>query len=461
MDWDWIGYSIPYHRGHLDHPHERRRLKIEKDFYDFIRTHPRPKGPLTRLGFLAGHLDGWHGCRDTSRSAGLVWNNPDWLWDAREWGWDMLKVLLPNLKFTQRWPIAYPKTQQHWTTDTPYGKVDIVPSKSAVDVLSNYAALFIPGWHTMDEDHYTRFKEYVEQGGILLMAVPQLSGMIRRDVEPKPWRDGDVADLFGVIVKSKGHSRAEPIVKQDEIFGLPGFSKRENVRVRFGWTSVPLAEVDLKDATPVITDARTGSPILVEHKLGKGKAYLLTMWAYPGEPELKPLMTDLITHLAEATVGNIRVRGSEKINYGVFTADNRWGRDARPGKALTTIYLTDIDWWTLGKKEEPCTLSLGGRDINLHVSSGDILQVAWYGDIAVEPRDKMVYVEKIERKGDTYEITLQGAGTEEIRIHILAGEPVGVKADGQALQFKRLADNHGLSARVTLTGRNVLSLVVR
>ena len=99
--------------------------------------------------------------------------------------------------------------------------------------------------------------------------------------------------------------------------------------------------------------------------------------------------------------------------------------------------------------------------MNLRVPSGDILQVVYYGDIAVEPRDKTVYVEKIERRGDTYEIMLQGAGSSEIRIHTLAGEATKLKADGRVVKFTRLNDNRGLSARVKLTGRNVLSLAVR
>ena len=35
-----------------------------------------------------------------------------------------------------------------------------------------------------------------------------------------------------------------------------------------------------------------------------------------------------------------------------FSADGKWGRSTRPGKVLTTIYFVDIDWWTLGKKDE-------------------------------------------------------------------------------------------------------------
>ena len=38
--------------------------------------------------------------------------------------------------WTETYPIAYAKTQRHWTTDTPYSKVDMVPSKSPVEALA-------------------------------------------------------------------------------------------------------------------------------------------------------------------------------------------------------------------------------------------------------------------------------------------------------------------------------------
>jgi len=456
--WVWIGYALPWNRGHLDHMHEWRRLQIEKEFYDFIRTHPRPAGPVARLGFVQGNLDGWAGAR--AWYAKFVWNNPDWPWDTREEGWQLLKVVFPDLKFKFEYPMVYPKTQQHWTTDTPYGKVDLVPSKAPVEVLNKYAALFVPGWHTMDSDHYERFKQYVANGGMLLMAVPQVSAEVRRDVEPKPWRGGRISDVFGVRVAGKGKLCSQCVVKEDMIFGLAGFHRRAGDRIRLGSGGVHVADVQLTGARVVVADTQTGAPLLTDYPLGKGHAYLLTTWAYPGEPALRPLMTKLIAHLAEATAGPIRVRGSETINYGVFCADGRWGRDSQPGDVLTSIYLVDIDWWTLGKKHESCTLSLHGRDIELGVPSGDILQVVYYRDLAIVPDDKMIYIEKITQRGDAYQILAQGAGTHELRIYTLGKRAMAVQLDGRPVQFKHMAQQEGITLRIVLTGRNVLSLIV-
>jgi len=455
--WSLSGYALPHNRGHLDHPHEHRRFRIEAQFYDLIRCQPRPAGPVATLGFVQGNLDGWDGFLR------YLWRNPEWPWDQREAGWELLRCVYPNTRFQMVKGVSIPAEQFVWTTPTPYGKIDLVPSKSPAAGLDEYAALFISGWNTMDEDHYARFKVYVENGGMLLMAVPQLSDEARRDAPLSIWRRGEVADLFGLRVKGRGSTCTRAAVRQDTVFGAAEFAACDWARAggEIGGDGVPLADVELDGAETVIADPATGAPLLTAYQRGEGTAYLLTTWVYPGQPELRPLMEALVTHLADATAGGIRVNDSETINYGVFCVDGQRGRNARPGAVPAIIYLVDTQWWTADRHAEICNLSLDGREIPVSVPAAAMRHVLYFQVLAVEFEDIATYVEDCRAEGDTYTIVLQGVGRQELQLHCLDGDLANVRVDGTSADLHPHPAGAGYALTLDIQGRTVLQCTLQ
>lgn len=307
----------------------RKYQKILSDFYAFTRKDQRPSGgPMAPLGLLHGNLDGWCGMWDKR-----VWGQsetPEWEYGDAENGWDHFYDLYDRT----RWDAWQMTANQNRTGHPPCGQVDIVPVESRIDALRKYRALACIGWNTMTPGIYRKLKSFVRSGGRLLMFAPQLSTHLKRSGPFRMIRGGDVSDLFGVRIlgKSKRWSVGARFVAQPEVegFDLPVDNPPTTYRDAFCVDGkIPLAEVRLTGARMLACECKGGyavesAPILTEYRLGRGYAYMVASWCYPGHPALRSLTSMLLKSFSIAHQDkDLRVFAPSQVTYGVYPDGRR------------------------------------------------------------------------------------------------------------------------------------------
>lgn len=167
-----------------------------KKFVNLLKTDVRPEGgPLVKVGFLHGNLDGY-----TCFMGSSIWSQ----FDKEEWGigdaeysWKILDELSHGLDWHDF--INFADTNGFdCSRFLPYGTYDVVPIESPLSVLEKYDMLVFVGWNTMTEDIYERLKKYVQGGGHL---VGTMAHFDKSDVRDKRCglvgTDKDREEFFG------------------------------------------------------------------------------------------------------------------------------------------------------------------------------------------------------------------------------------------------------------------------
>jgi hypothetical protein len=203
------------------------KQKVTAKFYKHIQTHSRQGQPKVDFAFIQGRHEApftaISGCNANMKylyndEDRRVWGkngSPEEEWGHRqpEKGMHLLEVVAPNIYLTPLNQDAY-DTRKVFASN-PYGEWDFLPIEAPQDAYSQYKILFMLGWNTMAkkaegafdtlENDYERLKKYVEQGGVIVLSVPQLSERVDRKLfhdfeNAKLYNDGDVSDLFGVRI---------------------------------------------------------------------------------------------------------------------------------------------------------------------------------------------------------------------------------------------------------------------
>lgn len=169
---------------------------------------------------------------------------------------------------------------------TPYGQVDVTSfADDNVDanfLSANYKALLFTGWNTSSDKQYRELCEYVRNGGILFISIPQLSTNDTRNYSSYTVDElingGDFSELCGVKVLGKGERFYWATAPDRK--GELGFKHPR----RFGIMSMPRGNVEVVDPNIEVlaVEDEEMKPVLFRHKLGKGTVYFLNTWSYPG-----------------------------------------------------------------------------------------------------------------------------------------------------------------------------------
>ena len=384
----------------------KRFRRIFMDFHNFCQTHPRPdNGPKVSLGIVHGNLDG---------NAGLwnkwVWGQyigEEWKHNTPEFGWDYLHILYRQ----DDW---YHRTREgdiDYSGNPPYGQYDLVPIEAPHKVLRRYNCLVFIGWNTMTPEIYEKFKKYVADGGHLVMAVPHLSTQTRRDEDLQLYNRGDYTDLFGAIIKGKGTTvRAGHRFVADSSLGSYRFPNWGVSDPLFINGEYPLADVQLKGAKVLCTSSTNynrlekekRAPVLIENSFGRGKAFLITSWCYPGERAMEPLVKEILRVINSGEQGHIKLSGSDRIRYAVYEEDD-----------LATVYLLNTDF----EAAHVTNIWLGKTKLcSVSVESAEMRIAYLYKKYCFIPKSRTVHIERILREGEKYKLVIEGEGVQEIEM---------------------------------------------
>jgi len=407
----------------------KQAIAVLHDFSEFCENHPRPgNGPKVTLGIVHGNLDGYAG----------LWNRNVWGQDGEEWkggppeyGVDFVETLYRR----ENWYSNTLEGEHDFSGNPPYGQHDYVPIEAPLDVLKTYTALVFLGWNTMTPEIYEKLKQYVEDGGHLVMAVPHLSTQIRRNEDLSLINNGDVGDLFGVRIKGRGldltvgHRFVSDSSLENYRFPVWGICDPKFINGEY-----PLADIEVTTATVLCRSSANYyeqeqtqcAPVLTENTLGKGKAFLITSWCYPGERGMALFMRELIRDIAIGEQGNIRLAGSDRVRYAVFEEDG-----------MNTIYLLNTDF----EVTQHATLWLDGETIpDLAVPSTELRIAYWSEGLCVVPQDSSAHVESIRRKEDRYAVKLAGTGPCRLAVYRFTGAVSGATLDGVKLPVEMRDD---------------------
>jgi len=408
--------------------------EVMRDFYRFTSFQRRPAGnPRVAIGFMLGHLD----ASTFSKHQTHVWSvaEPGWEVGDAERTWDHFRVVHesepwytpPEMYYWQKDPVRFPR---HGTP--PFGQVDMVPVEAPLSVLESYKCLVFLGWNTMTPDIYEKLKDYVRGGGRLVMSLPHLSTQVHRKPELELINDGDLSDLFGVRVRGKGeeaiHVRFAPSLPAGPYAFPSGTSYLEGVSladIELAGAEVVATSVDLSGPNG-ISGAGPGQPLLVQHNLGKGTAYLLTTWTYPG-PHVPAFLTDVLRTIVNAEQGDIALEG-QLVSYAVY--DDKGASDP-----LAVTYAANMSFYN---QPQIPTLIVRDERIPLWVDAYG-MRVVWIGPkLLVSPRDPMVRVDDMKTQGNLCHVDLTAKpGRHEIQMEGLGTKIAEVRLNDRPLRLKR------------------------
>ncbi|MFH0963059.1 MAG: hypothetical protein V2A58_03505 [Planctomycetota bacterium] len=320
-------------------PETKRYRRELRNFHRFCLKNPRPeRGPAAAVGVVHGHLDGYSGL--WSRQVWGQFAGDHWKHGPPEWGWDYLEVLHRK----QSWSTNTVVGDTDYSGNPPDGQYDLVPIESSQKNLNRYRCLVFLGWNTMTPGIYRKLKRYVRQGGHLFMSVPHLSVETRRDRDFRLYRKGDFRDLFGVRVLGPGRvldAGGFRFIADSSLpaYRFPFWSATGDPKYIGG--DIPTARVKLAGARVLaVTKYQHRAeletwrePLLVEHRIGRGVAFLLTAWAYPGLRSLAPFVRDLLRAMVFAEQGDVRLVGTDKFRYAVYEEGRR-----------RTVYVLNTDF---------------------------------------------------------------------------------------------------------------------
>ena len=303
------------------------------DFGKYIKKDERPmENPITKVAFVQGNLDAWAGKGRTGAYLGAVsfcqYGREEWSYDTPEWSWSILSEIGEKRAW---WEFdSYAADGIDASALPPYGTYDLLPASAPGDVMQEYDLLIYCGFNTMTEEQLAKLEQFVENGGTLLMTAAHLNTSAKRKGEYTPIRNGDLSRLFGCRLTG-GVTRLDLGVKFRTDSTVPNMLYPRALYAyadplfAMGYVSYADIELDGGIVTATLEDSfrrvdHPGNPALIEHKLGKGTAILMTTTEYPGANAVYPLYRFLVRELFRAgTVSaKVKVAAPDAVRYTVY-----------------------------------------------------------------------------------------------------------------------------------------------
>ncbi len=328
-----------------------------KSFAEFAEKDNRPDGgPKVKFAFVQGNLDGW----SSWNCGSSIWNKfgeTDYGYSAPEFTWR----IMDDINSRRNWCDVNNFGDTDLSGAPAYGQYDIINAAVPLEALMQYDYLIFTGWNTMTPEIYDKLKEYVKQGGRLLMTAAHLNTDVTRDGRIDLINGGDVSDLFGCkldaensFVTNCGFKFNESIMEDvlypsdmhfDPLFSS-GYAKYAKTELCGGVPATILSQAFNEKRNTF------GQPAMVENKLGDGYAMLITGLEYPGNGALYSVYKAIVREYLTASHRgcDIKVYGSDKLRFAVYEGD--------------VVYLLNTDF----DSEIIVTVERGGEKINVNLA---------------------------------------------------------------------------------------------
>jgi hypothetical protein len=409
-------------------PEVRRVRRALREMYQFARIHRKPSlAPRVRLGVVYGNEDGAPGL--WNRAAWGQYGDAKWLEGPAERGWRFVDRFFRK----EDWPRETVQGDMDFSGNPPLGQYDLVPAEASAETLNRYGCLLFLGWNTMTGDIYAKLKGFVEQGGRLIMFLPHLSTESDRGRGITLFNGGDFADLFGVRILGRGEKKiqgfkylAESAIPE---YRFPVWRVRTDPRFMGLFTSsrvkmtsgqILAGAADHYMSEPEELRKR---PLVIENRLGRGTAFLVAAWEYPGDEGLVPFTQDLVRTVVQGEQADIRLLAGDRVRYAVCD-----GKAPRAGGTYSVIYLLNTDPDT----PAPARLWVRGRLTAEFVIPPNEMRLAYLFDtLVIIPEDKRVDLAAWEPGVGLQEIRFFSAAAQKFGVHNLGGAASRVRINGR------------------------------
>ena len=386
---------------------------MTREFFKFVKTHPRKGKVVRRIAFVEGRYAApFNGfiCDVEQTPEYSVWglfgnNDPTWGHNQVEKCRQVLDVLMPG---ASTHPLRQDFSRRRfYFSGTPYGDFDEVPTEAGAEYLKQYSLLLHMGWNTMIDEDYDKLREFVRDGGTLLIGLTQFSTHVKRDFlrdmkDLALYKEGDLSEFCGVKVKGAGkvfsgdwNCADREAYPEVTLSAIPSNSVTEDGECR-------LADVELVGAEPFIWDSTSKEPLVVRYRYGSGTVYLLTAYAYFGHEALQKVMARLVARLAEENLPECRVIDPSKEIFW-----NMW--EERAGVRRLMMLNTD---WTVSGGSKPVTVAVPGMSFETKVTER-VPKILTVLDQAVVETDAAAHVEVLSQE----RIRVHGAENAEVTLY--------------------------------------------
>ena len=300
-----------------------------KRFYDFYTENPRPScGPYTKVAFVFGEDDGY--ADFLGGSAWCQFGREEWGRGDAENSWKILSEVYRPFGWQEQEGFAFDGAD---LSGAPaYGSYDVIAAAAPLGVLREYDSLIFVGHNTMSSELYRKLCDYVEGGGILLMAASHLSTDSSRTGKREYINGGDFSELFGVKIAGYERKNQGAKFKRDSIvknLKYPGTLDFEcDANYPGGYADYARLDLCGAESAAVLCDSffaptEDATPLLTEYKKGAGAALLFSFLEYPGAAQVYPIYRIVVKALlcASHADAEIKVYGSDRVRFSVLFED--------------------------------------------------------------------------------------------------------------------------------------------
>ncbi len=276
--------------------------KYCRDMYDYALEHVRQGKLKVDKAIVYGRNDFFMWKID-DRIAEL--NEKDW--DSYVWGkwdnschasWNACEAWLP---VSDKQNVFEHPVNKNLFSGTPYGNVDVVGAEKD---FSAYNTLAFLGWNTMDEQLFERLKEFVQNGGTLVISYSHFNTTDRNDMLPVYLSSQSIKDFLGVDVT--GLEQCAKVQFNDG----KSFDLKESIDIAIG---------KVLTAESIATDGN--NTIIYKNKYGKGIVYFVAYADYT-----KNIAdTCVVKHLLERIgSGGDTVCDNKNVSFTVRETDDKY-----------------------------------------------------------------------------------------------------------------------------------------
>ena len=328
-----------FDRCDLESAHCKRNRRYQREFYDYVVSHPRRGRLLVDKAFVYG------------RNEFIMWKVNDRMaelkekdWDSNVWGkwdnayqvaWNAVEVWLPCSAYQNAYVSPLNK---RLFSGTPYGNVDIV---NAEKEFSAYKTLAFLGWNTMNDELLERLKSFVYLGGTLVVSYAQMN-YTDNWTEEKTFPDSSkIAAFIGLEIQ-----RVEELAPKVEF--------NDGTALRF--TERKAAACGNALTAERICQDENGRGVVYQNRFGAGEVYFIALKDYVEKEEdisvLKKVL-EIVGEKSEWRCDNNNVS---------FTVREECGR----------YYVNVLNMNCIEDKSERFTIRFRGHVISDEIGVGEI-----------------------------------------------------------------------------------------
>lgn len=322
----------------------KQHLFAQHRMLDYIETHTRRGNIRNSIAVIQGRNDAWK-----LFGRGSIWSQDGekWKFNKAVESFDLLKVFYPDSYLNVCGPDG-------WFSATPYGTIDLLPIEAPEDIISKYRVLIFLGWNTYNDTDFIKIRNFVYNGGVLLLSAAHLNSELQPDLAPKfPKNDCIISDMLGCNYRQM-----------------------------------------------------TGKNVL---SYGRGKIFYFAENEYPIDVNLKNDYESVMHELAESNVKYEKEAGwidvcKNKVCFSVWDSDNR-----------RTIYLLNTEW--RNDSDQVAMLMYRGKVFDIPVRRYNIETIHCAYGLAVHGMSNTTDILDIEDDIDGWKIKVQVTEKEILNLY--------------------------------------------